>query len=74
MTDFLDCIRTTLIDWQTTSRIECDTDGCGKSISVPNDIDEHQAAQIARTAGWSAQMGTARWYHRCPRHSEGSKR
>lgn len=52
------------------SRIQCDTDGCPHRITVPNDIDESQAAAIARAAGWEAKLGAHRWSHRCVRHAE----
>lgn len=61
MNDFLDRV--------TLSEIRCDTDGCTRTITVPNDIDESQAAAIARHAGWSAQLGY-RWSHRCQQHGE----
>lgn len=52
------------------SHIQCDTDRCTAAITVPNDIDEQQAATIARAAGWSAVMGVHRWSHHCVRHTE----
>lgn len=53
----------------TTSRILCDTEGCGSAIPVGFDIDEPRADAIARREGWSVQVGTARSYHRCTRCS-----
>lgn len=50
------------------STIQCDTEGCSLRITVPNDIDESQAAAIARAAGWEARMGSHRWYHVCVKH------
>lgn len=52
------------------SRIQCDTDRCTAAITVPNDIDESQAAAIARAAGWEAKLGMHRFSHHCPRHAE----
>lgn len=71
-TDFLDTHRPaspSLIAEPVTSRIECDSSGCYAVIVVPNDIDEAQAATVARGAGWHAQLGSRRFYFRCQLHA-----
>lgn len=65
--DFLDVPRPSQSSEIRTSRIQCDSEGCGAVILVPNDIDEAQSAAIARHAGWQAQLGAHRFYHHCAR-------
>ncbi len=66
-----DLLQTLRVVEVTTSEIRCDTDGCTtRPLAVSRDIDEPEAAIIARAAGWSTRSGSLRDYHWCPAHRQ----